>query len=245
MKIKSSNKSYDNMEVNNYKDCFHAFMVEGAVFDGYYDIPFIPQNSSFEINNLIPYVETLNHTYKNGDVVHFYLDDYKFDGPKGIWNGITSRINSKRSFDLSRFNGVSAIISPDFSLYLDMPKAMQVWNVYRSRTVGYYLSKIGFNVIPNVRWTDDESYSFAFDGIYEGQIVAVGTLGCSKSNKDKALFVNGFIEMVKRIKPSLVIIYGVVFKELTEVIDYYKVKVKQFDSKVSLFYRGITNGNEK
>ena len=114
MKIKSSNKSYDNMEVNNYKDCFHAFMVEGAVFDGYYDIPFIPQNSSFEINNLIPYVETLNHTYKNGDVVHFYLDDYRFDGPKGIWNGITSRINSKRSFDLSRFNGVSAIISQIF-----------------------------------------------------------------------------------------------------------------------------------
>ena len=25
------------------KDVFHAFMVEGATFDGYYDIPFIPQ----------------------------------------------------------------------------------------------------------------------------------------------------------------------------------------------------------
>ena len=126
-----------------------------------------------------------------------------------------------------------------------MPRVMQIWNVYRSRAVGYYLTTLGYKVIPNVRWTDEESYDFAFAGLYEGQIVAVGTLGCSKEILDKILLVNGFIEMIKRIKPKLVIIYGPICKELQFVIDKYNVNIKQFDSDISLFYGGKANGNEE
>ena len=107
----------------------------------------------------------------------------------------------------------------------------------------YY--KIQNNVIPNVRWTDEDSYDFAFDGLYKGQIVAVGTLGCSKVIEDKALLVNGFIEMIKRIEPKLVIIYGPICKELQCVINKYNVRIKQFDSEISAFYGGNTNGNEE
>lgn len=184
------------------KDNFHAFMVKGAEFDGYYDIPFIPQNFNLDINMLLPYDKTYKHIYEPGEVVHFYLDDQKFDGSKGIWNGLSNNENYKRGFDLSRLDGATAVITPDFSLYLDMPRVMQIWNVYRSRAVGYYLTTLGYNVIPNVRWTDEESYDFAFDGLSEGQVVAVGTLGCSKTKVDKALLVNGFVEMIKRIKPK-------------------------------------------
>ena len=175
------------------KDNFHAFMVKGAEFDGYYDIPFIPQNFNLDINMLLPYDKTYKHIYEPGEVVHFYLDDQKFDGSKGIWNGLSNNENYKRGFDLSRLDGATAVITPDFSLYLDMPRVMQIWNVYRSRAVGYYLTTLGYNVIPNVRWTDEESYDFAFDGLSEGQVVAVGTLGCSKTKVDKALLVNGFV----------------------------------------------------
>ena len=227
------------------KDNFHAFMVKGAEFDGYYDIPFIPQNFNLDINMLLPYDKTNKHIYEPGEVVHFYLDDQKFDGPKGIWNGLSSGEKYKRGVGLSKFDGASAIITPDFSLYLDMPRVMQIWNVYRSRTVGYYLTTLGYNVIPNVRWTDEESYDFAFDGLYKGQIVAVGTLGCSKSIEDKILLVNGFIEMIKRVEPRLVIIYGPICKELDYIIKKYSIRIKQFDSEISEFYGGKANGNEE
>ena len=228
------------------KDNFHAFMVKDAKFDGYYDIPFIPQqNFDYDINMLIPYDKTYKHIYEPGEVVHFYLDDQKFDGPKGIWNGLSNNESYKRSFDLSRFDGASAIITPDFSLYLDMPRVMQIWNTYRSRTVGYYLTTLGYNVIPNIRLTDEESYEFAFDGLHEGQIVAVGTLGCSKAIADKALLINGFFEMFKRIKPKLVIIYGPICKELQIVINKYDVNIKKIESDISLFYGGKANGNEE
>lgn len=227
------------------KDIFHAFMVKGAKFDGYYDIPFIPQNIDTDLKRLIAYDKTYKYIYKPGDVVHFYLDDQKFDGPKGIWAGLSNNESFKRGFDLSRFKGATAIITPDFSLYLDMPRVMQIWNVYRSRAVGYYLSMLGYNVIPNVRWTDEESYDFAFDGLYEGQIVAVGTLGCSKTNADKSLLINGFAEMIRRIKPKKVLIYGSICSELQYVINKYDVEIIKFESETSLFYGGNVNGNEE
>lgn len=227
------------------KDNFQAFMVKDAIFDGYYDIPYIPQVSNFEIKTLISYDNTLNHSYVFGEVVHFYIDDQKFDGPKGIWSGIKNKETYKRGFNFQRFYGATAIISPDFSLYLDMPRCMQIWNVYRSRAVGYYLSQLGFNVIPNVRWTDESSYDFAFAGLYTGQTVAVGTLGCSKEKSDKTLLINGFIELIKKVRPNNIVIYGPICKELKYVIDYYDVNVKHFDSTTQLFYRGNTYGNEE
>lgn len=227
------------------KDNFHAFMVNGAKFDGYYDIPYIPQVLQIEIKNLIAYDKTYNHIYECGDVVHFYIDDQKFDGPKGIWSGITNNKSYKRGFDLARFNGATAIIAPDFSLYLDMPRCMQIWNVYRSRTVGYYLFQLGFNVIPNVRWTDESSYDFAFSGLYNGQMVAVGTLGCSKERVDKVLLINGFIELIKRVRPNTIVIYGPVCKELKIVFDRYNVNIINFDSDIQSFYRGKMYGNEE
>lgn len=220
------------------KDNFHAFMVNGARFDGYYDIPYIPQVSNVEIKKLISYDKTYNHIYEDGEVVHFYIDDQKFDGPKGIWSGITNKEIYKRGFNLARFDGATAIIAPDFSLYLDMPRCMQIWNVYRSRAIGCYLSQLGFNVIPNVRWTDESSYDFAFAGLYNGQTVSVGTLGCSKEKNDKVLLVNGFIELIRRIKPNNIIIYGPICNELKYVIDRYEVNVSQFDSDTQSFYRG-------
>lgn len=245
MEYNSKKMSYNNKTRKGCKDNFHAFMVKGAEFDGYYDIPFIPQNSDLYINNLLPYDKTNKHIYKNGEVVHFYLDDQKFDGPKGIWNGLLNDKSFKHGFDLSRFDGASAIITPDFSLYLDMPRVMQIWNVYRSRAIGYYLTTLGYKVIPNVRWTDDESYEFAFAGLYEGQVVAIGTLGCSKNSIDKLLLINGFIEMIKRIKPAKVIIYGPICIELNHIIKQFGVNVQQFDSEISKFYGGKANGNEE
>ena len=230
-----------------YKDVFHAFMVKGAEFDGYFDIPFIPAQSldDVQIKRLISYRQANNHLYEFGDIVHFYLDDYKFDGLKGMWASLTNQISFKRGFNLEKIQNATAIIAPDFSLYLDMPRCMQIWNVYRSRAIGYYLSTLGYKIIPNVRWTDVESYKFCFDGIKKNQIVAVGTLGCSKGKYDKQLLLNGFIEMIKRLNPSAVILYGPVIKELDTLIKKFHLNTIHFESETQAYFGGHVYGDEK
>ena len=71
--------------------------------------------------------------------VHFFIDDYQFDR---IWR------NPERYLPiLERYQG---IIAPDFSLFLDMPVAVQKWNVYRNRVLAAYYSKTGIDIIPSV-----------------------------------------------------------------------------------------------
>lgn len=226
------------------KDNFHAFMVKDAKFEGKYDFPIIPQDYIKIPKNLVSYDKINLLKNKKEHFCHFYIDDQKFDGPNGIWNGLTKE-NQKRGFNLSKFNSVDGIISPDFSTYLDMPKAMQIWNTYRNRAFGYYLYKLGFYVIPNVRWSDKDSYEYCFDGIIENGVVAVGSLGLGKTIENRNLFINGFIELINRKHPKVVIIYGSIFKELAFVLNELKVNYIHYDSETAKHYRGIENGNER
>ena len=43
-------------------------------------------------------------------------------------------------------------ISPDCSVYRDMPLSLQITNIYRNRAIGYCMQKYGLYVIPCVRW---------------------------------------------------------------------------------------------
>lgn len=239
MNLSLQEKNFSNKR-NLKTDLFNAFMVKNAIFDGFYEIPYIPFiKQNFKITNLIPYDKTLKYQYKEGDIVHFYLDDVKFDGLYGIWNKIAYKENkSNKGFQIERLINATAVISPDFSTYYDMPRIMQIWNIYRSRAIGYYLTTFGIKVIPNVRWTDKRSYKYAFSGIHVGSIVSVGTLGCSKSSKDIFLLIQGFIELIQRIKPSLIIIYGPIIDELNYIIKKYNVNILHFNSQVSIAYGG-------
>lgn len=129
--------------------------------------------------------------------VHFYLDDYQFER---VWNQPERYINL-----LSRFDYV---FSPDFSLYLDMPKPLQIYNVYRSRLLGAYWRSEGMKVIPTLSWSDENSYDFAFDGIEQGGVVTVSTVGVIKNEYANKLWIDGMKEMIKRVKPKTILIYG-------------------------------------
>lgn len=238
--IKLNQKSFEK----DVKDVFGAYLLHDAQFEGYYDMPVIDVRLDIEIKEMIPYSEITSIKTKNGFFCHFYEFDYRFDGRDGVWNSLIQCNDFKRGFNLDKLEGLSGIISPDYSLYMDMPRCMQIWNIYRSRTVCYYLNKIGYLCIPNVRWTDEESYKYAFDGLAKGCAVAVGTLGCSKDDFDKRLFLEGFKQMLQVVEPSAVIIYGSLTKEIKKELDIRKVRYYYFPSKISRVMKEVQNGNE-
>ncbi len=113
------------------------------------------------------------------------------------------------------FKQFSALITLDNSVYVDSPLSVQIANVYRNRAIGHYFQKQGVNVITNVRWGDERSYTkcvfpecFAFAGAPKHSIVSVGTYGACQSKEEKYHMRNGMIAMLDILQPKTVLIYG-------------------------------------
>ena len=129
--------------------------------------------------------------------VHFYIDDYQFER---IWNRPHKYIERLLQFD--------CVLTPDFSLYMNMPMAMKVWNVYRSRLIGQLLQDYGCRVIPTLAWAEEETFEFCFDGLKPGGTVSVSTIGVKRNDDAMKIWNRGMNEAMKKLKPSCVVVYG-------------------------------------
>lgn len=129
--------------------------------------------------------------------VHFFLDDYQFE-----------RIWGQPEFYTEKLMEFDCVFTPDFSLYLDMPIAMQIWNTYRSRLIGQIMQDYGIKVIPTISWGTPETFEFCFDGIEQGSIVVISTIGVKRDENAMKIWREGMDEMIRRIKPSAIWEYG-------------------------------------
>lgn len=133
--------------------------------------------------------------YKSG--IHFFLDDYQFER---LWSAPEKYLETLSLFD--------CCLTPDFSLYLEMPTAMKIWNIYRSRLIGQLLQNSGIKTIPTLSWAEKESFAYCFDGIEPGGTVAVSTIGVKRSEKAGIIWKEGMAEALRRLSPSCVLLYG-------------------------------------
>ena len=229
------------------KDVFGAFLVENARFSkGKHDMPIVRSNIDALPTSVFSYQRVGNKKIEHpaGTALHFYIDDYVFDGRYGIWNALIYGTEFARGFNLGKLEGFDYIIAPDYSLTLDMPFDLQSRNVYRSRVVVHALQDLGYKVIVNVRWTDESSYEFCYEGIEEGSIVAVGSYGCSKAIVDRKLFDPGLEEMIRRIKPEAIIFYGSLTESVKRILDKYNQKYIAFKPDITVAMEEYHHGNE-
>jgi hypothetical protein len=131
----------------------------------------------------------------NGGALHFFIDDYRFEK---CW--------SKPESTYERVAEVGAALTPDFSMWRDMPRAMQLWQVYRSRWCGAFWQHLGVDVVPTVTWGDTTTFDFAFDGLPRRSVLAVSMLGVRKDGRP--LFIQGLKELVAQCKPTMLLCYG-------------------------------------
>lgn len=129
--------------------------------------------------------------------LHFFLDDYRFET---VW--------AKPAKALERVQTVGTALTPDFSMWRDMPMAAQLWQVYRSRWCGAYWQNNGVNVIPSVTWGYPDTYDFAFAGLPTGSVVAVSSVGTTRDPEAREVFRLGVLELVERLTPYLILSYG-------------------------------------
>lgn len=183
--------------------------------DGKYQMPII-ENDNYIPTDLIGFNYAKTSENKKAGI-HFYLDDYQFER---IWN------NPEEYLDvLSQYE---CILSPDFSLYMDMAYAVKIWNVYRSRLIGQYYQERGLKVIPTLSWAEKETFEFCFDGIPEGSIVSVSTIGVKRNEEALKIWKDGMDAMIEHIHPSTILVYGGKLE-----YDYKDINVIYFDNKVT------------
>ena len=214
-----------NSKRNSCKDVFNAFLVKNANYDGDLEIPKL-KSVDFVPNKLISFSKSLSSKDFN-QWVHFYEDDFLFER---IWNNPQKYLPI-----LKKFNGV---ISPDFSLYRDMPFVMQQWNTYRNRAIAHYLQENGVNVIPNIRWGDERTYKFCCLGVEKDSIIAIGSHGTIKNLIDRDYFVKGLDYIVEQLNPKTIIVYGTAPNKIFEKFIQKGINIVQFDSECLLSHKG-------
>lgn len=153
-------------------DVFKSYLVSGAQFSELYEFPRL-KKVQFKPNKAIPFDKCMK-IMDDTSWVHFYQHDYKFER---IWNQPLKYLNLLKSF--------SGVITTDFSLYRELPLAMQIWNTYRNRALSFWLQQNGIHIVPNVRWSDERSYGFAFEGLPQGGSFAISTNGCIHTKNQK------------------------------------------------------------
>lgn len=154
-------------------------------------------------------------------IAHFFYDDYKFIN---AWREPEKYIEKLKMF--------KAVMSPNFSVYTDFPRALQILACYRRQWCGAFWNDNGIDVIPNVVWGDKDSYEYCFDGIPKHSTVVISTLGKKIdpmwNGTEGNLFLDGYNEMMKRLEPTAILAYGNPYEGLegnvTFIKPYYREK---------------------
>ena len=145
-------------------------------------------------------------------ILSFYVHDEKFEN----WWHLPAYY-SARFFSA----GVRNIITPDYSMWTDWPKALSVYNVYRQYWLGRFFQQADFKVCPNLCFSDPSSYDYAWDGIPQSPPMVSVQLQTIK--KDRAqewdYAARGLKTGLERVKPGALIVYtGDPGRELVESV---------------------------
>ncbi len=215
-------------------DIWNAFMVKDASFSNN-DIPLCPTITEKLPERLISFddakaihrkeLKNNNPDYHVEGFIHFFVDDQKFDGKKSsIWFFYEDALKIFRHF--------SGIIEPDFSTFADFPQPLKMWNYYRMHAFGYWIGKLGIPVISNVRWGTEETWNYCFDGNPQNSILAIGTVASGINLlANRPLFEKGLFEMVKRLHPHTLLIYGSANYKCFDILKNQGINIVSYPSK--------------
>ena len=186
------------------------FLRNDFIGNNKWNIPDVPKfevtDGDFDNLRMIGFDKAKNDETHFHRIVHFYLYDYKFES---VWK--------KPSDFTEKLSKFKAILTPDFSMYLEMHPLQKLHNVFRNRWTGAYYASKGLRVIPSVSWGYEDTFDYCFEGIAKNSTVSVSTYMVSEHGStpaQKDFFLKGYNELLNRVEPEYVLCYNAPFPEM-------------------------------
>lgn len=214
MTMQNNSEKYYGDERERTYDAYNLSLIDCLQLDNDWQMPII-KKTEFVPNDLIGFNYAKTSDQKESGI-HCYIDDYQFER---LWNTPEKYIEVLAKY--------SCFLSPDFSLYMDMPMPVKIWNIFRSRFIGAYYQNKGIEVIPTLSWAEPATFAFCFKGIEKGGVVSVSTIGVKNDTNALKIWHDGMNEMIKQIEPSTIIVYGGKID-----FDYKGIREVYFENKV-------------
>ena len=182
----------------------------GMTFVGKHELPEVKPYIGDVPMILTPY--TMKDTGDARGAIHFFVDDYRFSGMY-MWGNL-----AHFTAQVSRYR---TVIAPDFSLYLDQSRTLNLFQLYQNRVVTAAWQQQGLKVIPSVSWGNAESFDYCFEGLPQNSVLAIGGLGNSHHQSMIELWEYGVHKTIEHLPPIALIIYGAPKRLELPVKTYY------------------------
>lgn len=231
---------------------FHFEYFHNATLVGELQVPLLKATEAIP-RNVFSYSEIESVKNTNECCIDFFVDDYRFEKLKFLpYFNILKKakdilpnikeilfcikiIEISKLYDqldkiIKKLRRFEVVMTPDFSLYPEMPIFMRKINCFKSRTVAYYMQHEEINIIPTVAWANEEDFSYCFDGIPKNSSVAISSNGCKSNEYSKNMFLSGVKELQNILKPKHLIICGEPFFELQKydnIISYSSFSMRR------------------
>jgi hypothetical protein len=135
-----------------------------------------------------------------GGALAFFLDDGRLEP---LW------ARPERYTEQFVRSGIRALVEVDFSLWVNDPLPVQLFNVYRQRSLARQWQEAGLLVAPCLNWSDERSFEFCFQGVPVNCPLAFTECRTpSGSEEDRRAFLCGLHEAVRQLRPRTLVIYG-------------------------------------
>lgn len=122
--------------------------------------------------------------------LHFFTADRDFET---VWKSPDRYVPLFRQF--------RCIVMPDFSIYYDIPLALQIYNKYRSHWLAQYFSYKGVKVIPNISINVPQNDYILGAGYPHRSIVALSSVGSVRSPDELDILLDSVPRMIELLSP--------------------------------------------
>ena len=189
--------------VKKYRNYRKLLNQQIVMYDGTgdFDIPFVPayHGDLPDGDKWIRFNQINQCKDPENTGVHFWLDDYIFER---IWTYPQRYMEALKKF--------KCVAQPDFSMFRDFPKVLNMYNLFRNNWLANYWIDNGISVIPTPGWCDFESHEWSLETHEKGGIVAVSTVGFLFDDKDYEHFISGYNAMLQTLEPDLIVMHGTI-----------------------------------
>lgn len=181
--------------VSTANDVMKESLIYGADLDGRYGFPILECNAPVP-DDTIDFRKSLKLINVKNLNVNFFLHDYEFNS---VW------VNPDKYME--HFRCFQSICGLDFSISVQSPLALQIYNKYRNHVLSWYFWKNGVKLIPKVDILPDCS-DWIYDGLPCNSMLCCSTNGRAYSRAAKESFIECFAEMESALHPHTMVIVG-------------------------------------